>query len=274
MTGVSGTAEWIAHARAAETVREDRLFADQLAVAFTERTNAELLRRFRAGPEPRFDVLAVRTKFFDDYLLRATGETARRQVVLLAAGLDSRAFRLDWPSGTRVFELDLPELLAGKDELLRHCGFVPSSCRRHTVPADLTQDWAPALCGGGFDPGVPTVWLVEGLLYYLTSDQADAVVLGLSALSAPGSTLGLEHVNTDLYQAPWMQEWLADMRRQGRPWQSGVAEPEKWLARHGWLATVTEPSDVEGATGRRVPKTPGRDVPGAARTWLVTADRD
>ncbi|WP_269857901.1 SAM-dependent methyltransferase [Streptomyces sp. RPT161] len=269
--GVSSTAEWIAHARAAETVRADRLFADPLAVTFTELTNAPLLAEFRDAPTPRFDVLAVRTRFFDDYLLAAAGPGALRQIVLLAAGLDSRAYRLDWPAGTRIFELDLPELFAAKEDLLRKAGLPAPSCERRIVPADLRQDWSAELRAAGFDPGTPTVWLVEGLLYYLTEAQSDAVVRELSALSAPCSVLGLEQVNTDTYRAPWMQDWLAEMRAAGRPWQSGVAEPEQWLAGHRWDATVVEPSDVDGAVGRRVPRTPARDVRGVARTWLITA---
>jgi methyltransferase (TIGR00027 family) len=270
--GVGATAEWIAHARAAETVRAGGLFTDRLAVAFTERSNASLLEQFRSAPAPRFDVLAVRTRFFDDYLATATGPDGSRQVVLLAAGLDSRAFRLDWPPGTQVFELDLPELLAAKEKLLRDEGFGEPSCVRRVVPVDLRDDWAAALREAGFDPGTPTVWLVEGLLYYLTEAEADAVVRELSGLSAPGSRLGLEQVNTDTYRAPWMRDWLATMRAEGRPWQSGVAEPEQWLAGHGWRATVAEPSDVDSSVGRRVPRTPARSVPGVARTWLVTAE--
>ncbi|MDF3292236.1 SAM-dependent methyltransferase [Streptomyces silvisoli] len=270
--GVSSTAEWIAHARAAETVRADRLFADPLAVTFTELTNAPLLAEFRDAPTPRFDVLAVRTRFFDDYLIAATGPGALRQVVLLAAGLDSRAYRLDWPAGTRVFELDLPELFEAKEDLLRKADLPAPSCERLIVSADLRQDWPAKLRAAGFDPGTPTVWLVEGLLYYLTEEQADAVVGELSALSAPGSVLALEQVNTDTYRAPWMQDWLAQMRAEGRAWQSGVAEPEQWLAGHRWEATVVEPSDLDIAVGRRIPRTPARDVPGVARTWLITAE--
>jgi methyltransferase (TIGR00027 family) len=218
-------------------------------------------------------VLAVRTRFFDDYLADATTRGGLRQVVLLAAGLDSRALRMHWPDGTRVFELDLPELFEANEELVRGTEFPASSCDRHIVAADLTQDCPTALCAAGFDPGTPTAWLVEGLLYYLTGEQADAVVRELSGLSAPGSVLGLEQVNTDTYQAPWMRHWLAEMRAKGRAWQSGVAEPEQWLAAHGWQASVVEPAQLPIAEGRRVPRTPAREISGVARTWLITAAR-
>ncbi|PYC80210.1 SAM-dependent methyltransferase [Streptomyces tateyamensis] len=269
--GVGPTAEWIAHARAAESVRADRLFEDPLAVAFTARSNPPLLAEFRAAPTPRFDVLAVRTRFFDQYLTRATEAARLRQVVLLAAGLDSRAYRLRWPPGTRVFELDLPELLEAKAELIQQAELAAATCERRTVAADLRLDWPAELRAAGFDPAAPTAWLVEGLLYYLTQPQVDAVLAELGRLSAPGSRLGLEQVNTDTYQVPWMQDWLAGMRAEGRPWQSGVAEPEPWLAGHGWAADVVEPGELPSAAGRRVPRTPAREVPGVARTWLVTA---
>ena len=270
---VGRTAHWIAHGRAAETLRADRLFADPFAVAVVTTTDPALIDRLRGRPTARFDVLAVRTRFFDDYLIDAVAGGRRAQVVLLAAGFDSRAFRLEWPAGTHLYEVDLPEMIDEKAALLAGGPALPVHCERHTVPVDLTGDWCGPLRDTGFDPDLPTVWLAEGLLYYLTGAQVDALLDTVTSLSAPGSTLGLEHVNTDLYRAPWMRSWLADMREQGHPWQSGVADPEQWLTGHGWHATVREPSDLPIAGGRLVPRTPPRQVPGAARTWLVTAHR-
>ncbi len=271
MSGLSATAKWIACARAAETLRTDRLFDDPLAIAFLEHTDIALLAEFRTAPTSRFDVLAVRTKYFDDQLIDAVSDGTRTQVVILGAGLDARAFRLDWPPGVRLYELDLPELITDKRELVANSGIGPPTCEHHTVAADLTDDWPAALTAAGFDSRRPTVWLVEGILYYLTVEQIEVLLARLTALSAPRSVLCLEQVNTDLYRAPWMRQWLADMREQGRPWRSGVAEPERWLAGHGWAATVREPSELPVSAGRLVPRTPPRDVPGAARTWLVTA---
>ncbi|WP_167454771.1 SAM-dependent methyltransferase [Micromonospora arborensis] len=266
------TAHWIAVARAAETLRTDPLFIDSLAVEFVARTDPALLADLRENPTPRFDVLAVRTKFFDDFLLAAVRD-GLRQLVIVAAGMDSRAYRLDLPAELRLFEIDLPDLHARKEALLRELGLSRANCWRRAVAANMTGDWSARLRAAGFDPGEPTAWLIEGFLYYLTDEQVEAVLGRVSQLSAEGSVLGLEHVNTDLYRAPWMQQWLADMRREGRAWQSGVDDPEGWLTGHGFRSQVREPADLPEAAGRRVPKTPPRPTPGAARTWLITAER-
>ncbi|WP_431912646.1 class I SAM-dependent methyltransferase [Micromonospora carbonacea] len=273
MLGVSGTARWMTHARAAETLRADRLFADPLAIALLERTEPEVLTRLRENPTPRFDVIAVRTRFFDEYLRRASAQPDRRQVVILAAGFDTRAFRLDWLPDTTVYEVDLPEVVDLKESFLAECAPPERSCHRVAIPADLTKDWTARLRAAGFDPERPTAWLVEGLLYYLTEVEAETLVRQIHTLSAAGSTLALEHVNPDTYRAPWLKDWLREMGEGGRPWQSGLAEPEAWLSALGWDARVHEPSDLAIARRRWVPRTPPRDVPGVMRTWLVVAGR-
>ncbi|MCH0541425.1 SAM-dependent methyltransferase [Streptomyces sp. MUM 203J] len=271
MSSLTETAHWIACARAAESLRPDRLFEDPLAVAFVRHTEPALYATLRSEPSARFDVLAVRTRFFDDRLLRAVTDGTPRQVVVLAAGLDGRAFRLPWPSGVTLYEVDLPEAVERKNAFLAGCRLPAGRCRRVPVGADLTADWASALRDAGFSPELPTVWLAEGVLYYLTGNQADTVVEQVTEQSAPGSVLCLEQVNTDLYRAPWMRGWLRQMRDEGRPWQSGVADPEAWLAARGWHAVVCEPGDLPEAAGRLVPRTPPRGTPGAARTWLISA---
>ncbi|MFE7410342.1 class I SAM-dependent methyltransferase [Streptomyces laurentii] len=273
MSSLIETAHWIACARAAESLRPDgRLFEDPLAVEFVRRTDPDLYDRLRTEPSSRFDVLAVRTAFFDDRLIRAVTGGPARQVVVLAAGMDGRAFRLPWPPGVTLYEVDLPEGVEEKSAFLSRSGLVADRCHRVPVAADLTGDWPAALAEAGFRPGLPTVWLVEGVLYYLTEEQVDAVVDRVTELSAAGSVLCLEQVNTDLYRAPWMRDWLRQMRDAGRPWRSGVAEPEAWLAGRGWRAEVREPCDLDEAAGRVVPRTPPRGTPGAARTWLVAAE--
>jgi hypothetical protein len=104
----------------------------------------------------------IRTRFFDDYLTAAIAARCH-QVVLLAAGLDTRALRLAWPAGTRVFEIDLPGVLSFKDSVLAAQGAVPR-CERIKVPADLCTDWTAALAEAGFDRSTPAAWLAEGLL--------------------------------------------------------------------------------------------------------------
>lgn len=135
--------------------------------------------------------VVIRTRFFDDYLLDAAAAGVR-QVVLLAAGLDTRAFRLPWPGGVRVFELDLPEVLTFKAQVLARSGAAPC-CGRAVLPVDLRTDWRGALLASGHDLGQPTAWLVEGLLIYLTATEAGRLLADITATSAPGSRLAFEH---------------------------------------------------------------------------------
>ncbi|GAT69292.1 methyltransferase [Planomonospora sphaerica] len=272
MSSLTETGHWIACARACESLRPDRMFEDPVAVEFIRRTEPELYEELRTRPAARFDVLALRTKFFDDYLVRTAASGAIRQVVILAAGMDGRAFRLPWRPDTVLYELDLPEAVEQKTEFLARHRPAAERCRRVPVAADLTADWPRELLRAGFSSALPTAWLVEGVLYYLGEQQADTVVGQVTELSAPGSALGLEQVNTDLYHAPWMQDWLQKMRDEGRPWRSGVNDPESWLAGWGWRAAVFEPCDLPESAGRMIPRTPPRGTPGAARTWLVSAD--
>ena len=203
LRGAGKTALGAAMVRAAESGRADRLFDDPYAQAFLDAAPGAFPRRPGAGEQPAgagpiqaagaafYARAAVRTRFFDDYLSAAVA-AGRRQVVLLAAGLDARAFRLAWPPGTRVFEVDVPGVLAFKDEVLAGCSAVPR-CERVTVPADLRRDWAERLAEAGFGQTGPTAWLAEGVLLYLTAGEAGRLLSRVTALSAAGSRLGFEH---------------------------------------------------------------------------------
>jgi methyltransferase (TIGR00027 family) len=136
--------------------------------------------------------MAVRTKFFDDVLTAAT-ESGIRQVVILAAGLDARAYRLLWPEGTIVYEVDQPDVIAFKTQTLTDLGAEPTATRR-TVAIDLRENWPAALRDAEFDAAVPTAWLVEGLLIYLPPDAQDRLFDQITSLSAPASTVGTEYV--------------------------------------------------------------------------------
>lgn len=138
------------------------------------------------------DEMAVRTKFFDDYFLAAT-ERGIRQAVILASGLDARAYRLPWPAGTVVYEIDQPEVIEFKTRTLAEHGATPTAERR-TVPIDLREDWPTALRAAGFDPGLPTAWCAEGLLIYLPPDAQDRLFDNIHELSAPGSAVATEFV--------------------------------------------------------------------------------
>jgi methyltransferase (TIGR00027 family) len=136
------------------------------------------------------DYHAVRTHFFDEYFRGAVG-AGIRQVVILAAGLDARAYRLDWPAGTTVYEIDLPEVLGYKTGVLESAGMV-SQAARHSVSADLRGDWSAALLAAGFDRAQPAAWLAEGLLTYLSAEAEGRLFEMVTALSASGSQIGVE----------------------------------------------------------------------------------
>ncbi|MBB3050107.1 methyltransferase (TIGR00027 family) [Prauserella isguenensis] len=145
---------------------------------------------------PMSAFLGLRSRFLDEYLLdscNGAGEAGVRQVVVLAAGLDSRAFRLPWPHGVTVHEVDQPRVLEFKDEVLDRSGAEPG-CTRRVVPVDLRDDWAGALVGSGFDPAAPTCWLAEGLMPYLPGDAAERLLTTVHELSAHGSTIAVEYM--------------------------------------------------------------------------------
>ena len=136
--------------------------------------------------------MAVRTRFFDNFFTGATGDGVR-QAVILASGLDTRAFRLRWPAGTVVYEIDQPQVIAFKTSTLADLGAAPTAERR-TISIDLRDDWPAALREGGFDVTQPTAWSAEGLLPYLPPEAQDRLFDNITALSAPGSRLATEHV--------------------------------------------------------------------------------
>jgi methyltransferase (TIGR00027 family) len=149
------------------------------------------------GMQRMADSMAVRTKFFDEFFVSAT-EAGIRQAVILASGLDSRAYRLDWPAGTTVYEIDQPEVIEFKTRTLADLGAEPTANRR-TVAMDLRYDWPSALIEEGFDPNQPAAWSAEGLLGYLPPDAQDRLLDTITELSAPGSRVAVESVpNIDL----------------------------------------------------------------------------
>jgi methyltransferase (TIGR00027 family) len=217
--------------------------------------------------------LVIRTKFFDDFLLHTTREHEIRQIVFLAAGMDTRAFRLAWPPHTRLFELDQPELLAQKEQILASAGASPT-CRYRTLGIDLVEEhWPDALLRASFDPRQATVWLIEGLLPYLSESAIPHLLNLVTALSASGSYLGLTAINRAMLTSSAMRFWLQFMEQAGTPWLSAMDEPEAFLAKRGWIATAVQPGEKSAHFGRwSYPVTP-RSVPNIPRTWFVTAKR-
>lgn len=161
----------------------------------TQALDGELDLSLLPGADPEraqamIDVMAVRTRFFDDHLLASTAAGVR-QVVILASGLDARAYRMAWPEGTVAYEIDQPDVIAFKTQTLTDLGAEPSATRP-TVAIDLREDWPAALRAAGFDASQSTAWLVEGLLIYLPPDAQDLLFDLITAQSAPGSTVGTE----------------------------------------------------------------------------------
>lgn len=148
--------------------------------------------------DPRFNTrraaegMAVRTRHFDRLFTDAAAAGVR-QAVILAAGLDARAYRLPWPTGTTVFELDQQDVIAFKSDTLAALSAQPTADRR-AIAIDLRDDWPKALLDNGFDPARPTAWIAEGLLIYLPPEAQDLLFDRIDELSAPGSRVATEHI--------------------------------------------------------------------------------
>ena len=286
---VGWTALAVAAQRAAESRRPDALFHDPVAEALTDLVGEGAhgtgedatppLRTDGDGAPTAMtrlmgDYLPVRTRFFDACLLAAVADGVD-QVVILAAGLDGRAFRLDWPAGTRVFEVDVPDVHEFKDRVIESLD--PTTDRR-TVAVDLRDDWPAALTAAGFDPDRPAAWLAEGLLIYLPAGANDLLLDRIGTLSAPGSRLALEYTDGDPADA---QEESMPAELAGDPamalFRDLVDEgpdtpPHAWLPARGWTATVSTLPEVARELGRRAPEAMD-ETRGGMRAWLVDARR-
>lgn len=285
LSGVGVTAVGMAWARAVESQRPDRLFDDPIAVAIVEQGRPELATLLfnaegtgfeRASLDEQtaafVEYAAVRTRYFDDCLSEACAAGCR-QVVILAAGMDARAFRLPWPAETRLYELDQPEVLAYKEAVVTTMGILPR-CERRTVAADLAADWGAALRATGFQEGQHTAWLAEGLLSYLLTKDNNMLVSTARRLSGPGSTLALEVISASAIRNGPLAAVADRIASFGAPWRSGVDDPAGWLAGHGWRARVDDPFNVAVGYGRRLTGWPGAGPTDEPTRWLVTAVRD
>jgi methyltransferase (TIGR00027 family) len=271
LAGVAATSLVVAAARAAERRRPDRLFEDPFAELFLRAAgSASAHGRAQWFLRQMGDQPAVRTAFFDDRLLSAT-RAGCRQVVLLAAGMDTRAFRLEWPEGTRVFEVDFEAVLSFKLGVLEQVRATPR-CDHRPVAADLREDWGAALRARGFSAERPTAWLAEGILYALPPAAADLLLERITALSAPGSFFAADHIERSAALDSAIATISAELVG---TWQSGpVGALEYWLAGHHWTPQVEDLAAVTGDYGRPVPAVFDQGRPGTSRAWLVAADLD
>ena len=277
-TSVGSTAVMVAAARAAETERDDALIRDPFAkllvagagggvwdVMLDPEVGAKVAE---ADPdvaaifEHMGNYQAVRTHFFDAYFVAASA-AGIRQIVILASGLDSRAYRLRWPAGTTVYEIDQPQVLQYKATRLAERG-APPTADRIAVAVDLRHDWPAALREAGFDPGSPTAWLAEGLLMYLPADAQDRLFEQITALSTSGSRVSVETVGVQAEERrAQMRERFERVRAQfGMEDSVDVAElmyndPDRadvaeWLDAHGWRPSAVASQQEMRRLGRWV----------------------
>ncbi|WP_233575983.1 class I SAM-dependent methyltransferase [Saccharopolyspora rhizosphaerae] len=275
VTSVGLTALGVAAARALETHRDDRLIADPYAAPLVKAADAQVPmptspEEVAQLPEDSIwgqaqmeDYMGVRSRYFDEFFT-AAGEAGIRQAVVLASGLDARPHRLDWASGTTVFEIDQPKVLEFKQTVLDGLDATPK-CEHRPVGIDLRDDWSSALLAAGFDVEKPTAWLAEGLLPYLPPEAEQQLLMTIDKLSASGSRLAVEDFKNvsalfdDERMAEAGKEWGLDMREllhsDDRPEAPGV------LRGFGWN------TEVEGAEEKAARY--GRDLSG---TFVQMAD--
>lgn len=279
---VGATALGVAAARAVETESARPLIRDEFAGLFLDRAGPGVWSvyaapGFAAGTDTAADTvdadartmvtamvdfMAVRTLFFDEFF-RAAADAGVQQIVILAAGLDSRAWRLDWPAGTTVYEVDQPQVLDFKAETLR--GHQPRAEVVY-VPVDLRQDWSAALRDEGFDTSKPTAWAAEGLLRYLTATDQDRLFADIDALSAPGSRVATNSVGPGaldpahrVRQHEQLQHLQAVAARLSgtepvhldQLWYAEErSDVASWLTAHGWTASAVSLGDLLATHGR------------------------
>ncbi|CAN5650651.1 class I SAM-dependent methyltransferase [soil metagenome] len=276
-SSVGATATMVAAGRAIATADPRALIDDPYAAPlvravgidfFSKMLDGELdVSQFPDGSPERvqamIDGMAVRTKFFDDYFTAATGSGVR-QAVILASGLDSRAYRLPWPDGTVVYEIDQPRVIEFKTQTLADIGAEPTATHR-TVGIDLREDWPAALAAAGFDPALPTAWLAEGLLIYLPPEAQDRLFDQITALSAAGSRVGTEYAPGIMdFDAEKASAMSAPLRAQGLDIDMSAlvyagerSHVMEYLREIGWQVTGSSRTELFEALG--LPPVPPRE---------------
>ncbi|MDT5138980.1 MAG: hypothetical protein QOD58_3242 [Mycobacterium sp.] len=297
---VGSTALGVAAARAAETESENPLIKDPFARVFVDAAGegmwtlyadpallaqaSEIEPTIGARAQLMVDFMATRTAFFDEFFLGAA-DAGVRQVVILASGLDARAWRLPWPEGTVVYELDQPKVLEFKTATLEQHGALPTS-RLVNVPIDLRQDWPKALQEAGFDPTQPSAFSAEGLVRYLPAQAQDLLFERIHALSAPGSWLASNvpdkgFINDELVahqreEMQRMREVASRLVDAEIPAVEDLWYPEErtalpdWLRERGWEASASNFPELMARYHRTVPSGSEDSMP---PTLFVSAQR-
>jgi methyltransferase (TIGR00027 family) len=268
-SSVGATATAVAASRAMASRGPDALLEDPLAEPLVRAVGIDTFVKLVDGEivvdddpllnrQAMNEQIAVRTRFFDEFFTAATA-SGIRQAVILASGLDTRAYRLPWPAGTVVYEIDQPEVIEFKTRTLAGLGAEPTTQRR-TVSIDLRHDWPAALKEAGFDTGVPTAWSAEGLLVYLPPDAQDRLFDNIAALSAPGSRVATEHMDMSGLPADWAEKLTERSRRIGS--NINLAElfytgernsAADYLTSLGWQVDIRRTSDAYATNGFELP---------------------
>ena len=268
-SSVGATATAVAASRAVASQGPDALLDDPFAEPLVRAVGLDAFVKIVDGEafldddplmnrKTMSEQIAVRTRFFDDFFTSAS-EAGIRQAVILAAGLDTRGYRLHWPQGTVVFEIDQPDVIAFKTTTLDSLGAAPKATR-NTVAIDLRDDWPAALRAAGFDQAQPTAWIAEGLLVYLPPDAQDRLLDNVTALSAPGSRLATEHMDMKSMPDDWTEKLDERSRRAGSDiklselFYPGDRNPAReYLSSHGWEVSTRSTAEAFAANGFEVP---------------------
>ncbi|MEV0683273.1 SAM-dependent methyltransferase [Nocardia sp. NPDC050378] len=261
VVGVALSALGVALIREMESRRPDRLYDDALASAFVAAARGDFSgtavgaarwSRVEALAEQFFPGRSVGVRLVDDQVADAVAAGCR-QLVLLGAGLDTRAYRLGLPADVTVYELDLPALFSFKEPVLRATGAMPTT-RRRILPIDLREEWASRLRDTGFRPDQPTVWIDEGALPYLPAADHRRAVATLTDLSAPGSRFGLGRFTVDA-DAPHyveLRRLVSGDENAAPPLSDGERPGRQWLVDHGWRTEFRAWDDMIVPLGREV----------------------
>ncbi len=270
-SSVGATATMVAASRALASQGPGALLDDPLADPLVRAVGLDPFIRIIDGEltfeddpllnrKARTQQIAVRTRFFDDFFTGATNDGIR-QAVILASGLDTRAYRLRWPAGTLVYEIDQPQVIEFKTTTLAGLGAEPTAERR-VVGIDLRDDWPTALRESGFDVTQPAAWSAEGLLPYLPPEAQDRLFDNITALSAPGSRLATEHVpDPQAFTNERIRRFTERWRRAGFDLDAAdlfyLGERSiviDYLTNHGWQVTAHPARELYARNGFEFPE--------------------
>ena len=267
---LSSTAYWTAAVRGLENARVDHLFSDPWADMLAGTVGKEWIAQ---RTEDSVVAIVLRTRFYDDFLQRIAARDTVQQIVLMAAGLDTRAYRLPWPEKMRIFEVDQPQVMEYKDRILLDAG-AQANCERIAIAADLTTPWEAALIDAGFDTRQPAAWLMEGFLFYLYTEDLTALLDRVLSFAAQGSAVGFDIINSETLTSPYTKAWVEMQAKSGAPWIGTLDDPDGFLSARGWTATLTVPGAPEANFGRwSLPVIPPA-MPDVPHLWYVTAEKD